>query len=206
MFKLLKSKLFLYLIVIGLLASTAQITYVSLKNPKATTISVRDYLKTKPDVQWVVLTDLRLNLNKAVYSTGRTRTIKDVYIPVESLQPDSPKSNLFVRTDSKDIKKAMNLGKKSSRSKQENEEFLKIAAKWSATRSVKGLVQVGLDSDSDIETQIKKLSGLSSVNILKLNDRPLPWYVGLIAFVLGIALLIYLLKKKPAQYKKEVNA
>ena len=198
MFKLLKSKFFLYIISLGILAAGTQTVYVSLKNPKATTISVRDYLKTKPDVHWVILTNARLNFSKAVYATGKLFTVKDVYVPVESSQADSPKSNLFIRTDISDVKKIIRLGKKQSRSKQESAELQEIMAKWNKVTSVAGLIQVGLDSDSDIESQIKTLSGLHSIHVLKLNASPLPWFVGLVLFALAFGLFNYTRKKKPA--------
>jgi len=199
MITFLKSKLFLFLISVGSLVAGGQIIYISIKNPKPTTISMSDYLKNKPDIQWVNFTNVRLGLNKSVYSSSKnTNVIKDVYIPVNSAQANSPKTNVFIRTDNADAREMMRLSLLRSRSKQDTAKMRKIALEWIKKTTINGLIQIGIDSDSEIESQIKKLSGLSSIQILELNAKPQHWSLGLALGLFSIGLFVYALKKKTA--------
>jgi len=194
MFKLLKSRLFLFLLSGVFLVAGAQVFYVAIKNPKPITVSISDYLKNKTDVQWVNLTSVRLDLNKTVYSTTkRLYRIKDIYIPVHSSESNAPKSNIFLKTDNEELKKIMRSGSKISKASQQ-----KIAKNWLNKTSVKGLIQIGLDSDSKIESQIIKLSGMQTVRVLELDASPTPWPAGFIGFALAIGTFVYALKKKSA--------
>ncbi len=199
MFKFFKSKLFLYFLSAIFLAASGQIFYVVIKNPNPITISIKDYLTNKSNAQWVTLTKVRLDLNKSIYSTGKyLRSIKQVYIPIISSEANSPKSNLYIKTDNKDLKAIMRREKSGTDTKRTKADIQKIAKEWLNKKSVKGLIQIGLDSDSKVESQIIKLSGMKDIRILELNASPVPWPAGVVGIFLAIGAFLRARKKKPA--------
>ena len=79
--------------------------YIGWKNPEPTRTTVADYAKSDKSKEWVILTDAKINLLKAVVVTRKKGgKISKLYVPIESAEfTQKDTISLLLDTDDKEI-------------------------------------------------------------------------------------------------------
>jgi hypothetical protein len=179
-----------YLIAIAMLWGGGQGVYTALKNRAPLEITVAEYLKTKPDAEWVVLQDAQLNLLEAA-RRERLGKITEVFIPVRA-PDDAGKGavHILMSTKNEDILTALHDMEKSGGSTKEAlEAASRHADKLFMRRDVTGLIQFGIDSDTKTRNKLAGLQMNLAKDFVILEEGKAP-EMGLSIGMLGLGVLV----------------
>lgn len=184
-----------YLIAIAMLWGGGQGVYTALRNRSPLEITVVDYVKDKPDAEWVVLKDAQLNLMEAAHRE-RLGKITEVFIPVRS--PNEAMDgdvHVLMSTKNKDILDALaDLEKSSDTEKGVLEAASRHADKLFMQRDVTGLIQFGIESDSKTRSKLAGLDMNLASDFVILEEGKSPALgVSVMMLILGLVVGVFML-------------
>jgi len=187
--------IFLIVITLGMLWVGGQGLYTALMNRKPTVMSYDDYLKNKPKVYWLQLTNCFLSLPDASCVT-RMRVITEVYAPVHSLnEPAGARILVLVATKAPEV---LSLARELDNltSKKEAEQFMeKNRDRLFPKKDVQGLVRFGLDLKSEEHSQLAALDKDLAPDFIIVDDGKKPEFAtSLGLFLAGLAIPLVMLK------------
>lgn len=186
-----------YIIAIAMLWGGGQGVYTALKNRSPLEIAVADYVKAKPDAEWVVLKNAQLNLLEAAHRE-RLGKITEVFIPVRS--PDEAidgKVQVLMSTKNKDILDALaDLENSSDTEKGVLEAASRHADRLFMRRDVTGLIQFGIDSDSKTRDKLAGLDMNLAKDFVILEEGKSPELGGsVITLLFGLVVGVFMLRR-----------
>lgn len=184
-----------YIIAIAMLWGGGQGVYTALKNRSPLEIAVVDYVKAKPDAEWVVLKNAQLNLLEAAHRE-RLGKITEVFIPVRS--PDEAMDgdvHVLMSTKNKEILDALaDLEKSSDSEKGVLEAASRHADKLFMRRDVTGLIQFGIESDSKTRSKLAGLDMNLAEDFVILEEGKSPTLGGsVMLLILGLVIGVFML-------------
>lgn len=158
-FIVLRGGCFAILITLALLIGGGQMLYTGLKNREPLTLSAKDYLAKKPNVEWVHITGAECDLSSCATS-GMLGNVEELYIPVRV--PGDARSKpveVLLKTKNLALVNVMDALKKAGNDPEAMRKA--VAGKGellAGPREVTGLVQFGIESDSRKREKLAKLN------------------------------------------------
>jgi hypothetical protein len=189
-----KGRFYLGLVAIALMVGGGQGIYTAVTNAEPATYTVEDYLRDRPDSTWLHLTDTTLDLTQASYTEIRfIRRISELYIPVFSAdyEPNAPIQIIVLTKNAEMLQTLKDLQSVSSQGEGAIAAYLKDHRdQIFISTEVSGLVQIGIDTDTDTRQKLQQLYGSrlsSDFILLKADAKPNLWLSGVLV-VLGVGL------------------
>ncbi len=188
------------IITIALLWGGGQALYTALKNSKPLEIDVETYIKTRPDAEWVTLTNGSMNRIESVSSVSKLgKTVTEVFTPLRPVgQADTEPVHILISSKdsaSKDLVKAMS---DAGSDPAAISRFLKThGASLETQKPVSGLVKFGIDADSRTRDKLNAVKDLKlSPGFVIIADGEKPSLVlGLVMTGLGLIVGFFVLRR-----------
>lgn len=159
--------------------------YTAVRNRQPYSATYSEYVQTKSDKEWVELKETRLSVVEAITSE-KHGTIDEVYIPLRApgAAAKEPVHALLLTRDPDVIGLV-----KMIRGLRDEKAVIEFAAKNQKdvfpTRTVTGLVQIGMDSDDRKRGKIQKLDINLSDGYVVIEEGKKPQPLLAIGFLLG---------------------
>jgi hypothetical protein len=187
-----------------LLWSGGQGAYTAITNWNPTRMSCQDYLRQRPDAEWLQLERCAVNLIEGSYFE-RNGKIEELFMPLRAAEEqESDKGQkvqmLLASKDPELLRLAQQL-----KDIKDQGEFLRLAVEKRdqiyAQRSVEGLVRFGVDLDKDDREKLANLDKELAPDFLILDEGKRPSFGTSLAMVggglvVGVLLLVGLVSQK----------
>lgn len=179
---------------VALVWGGGQGTFTALQNREITTVSIDEVIETKPKAKWLRITDGQIDFFESVVSETLSGKATDYYIPIVSknAQPGDP-IHVIYHTNEPEFR-SMFAGIKrlmTDPNLDEGQRLLKVAeqtAKLSERQNFVGLIEFGIDSDSDDKEAKELFDNLAPGALLLEGDKEPEMTTSVIMLVAGIAL------------------
>jgi hypothetical protein len=163
--------------------------YVGLRNRRPVEITCAEFVKHRPDAEWLRLTHCDAALNSVAYASTYN-TVTKVYVPLrpEGIAEGGP-TQIVVERDDAEIIEIMQAARGSTRKNPAPVEVTLKRMEAAVADPTEGLVQVGLDLSEQRQRELAKLNlGLDKdFVILERGAKPRPLAYALGALALGLA-------------------
>lgn len=168
--------------------------YTAVKNPTPTEITYDEYAEEKPSAEWLKLTECMLDVPDYAYAeTGGA--IKEMYIPLRSPSDQDNEGKILVLLLTSD-EEWLTIGNEMKELPEGDEGamlayMIKNAAKMYPTRDVQGVLQFGINSDSDDRKQLAGLFDNMDPDFVVLEHNAEP-SLGASVFMTALGLVLIL--------------
>jgi hypothetical protein len=199
-----RGSVFLFIVVLAMLAFGGQQLYTWNRNRQVTSLTYAEWVKAKPDADWIELKGAYLDFTSAAYE-GTETNVKSLYVSVIPAPPtlglgkqSEPAQLLLHTTDPKHIAffKEINAVTEA----QVAGFVLKNQDRIWPKTDVRGIMEFGMESNSTHRTQLQKLQGLKvAPNFAVMKDGAEPnLALGAGLCVGGLLIGFFLLKRRNA--------
>lgn len=171
------------LIPVALFWGGGQTLYTAIKNREPHSITFAEYIRTKPDREWVELKEAKLDFTGAIAKSTGTPT--EAYIPLHAPgEPDDAKVSALLHTRDKAMLDLVKQIRTLPDEKATIEFLVKNRERIFPQQTVSGLIEFGIDDNSKKRRKIAKLDANLAENFAIINHDEKP------NLMLGIGLLV----------------
>lgn len=183
----------------ALLWGGGQHLYTWNRNKQITSMTMEDYLKKKPDAEWIEIKEVTLDLPKAA-AVKKGDKVKSLYIPIIADRGDEGPAHLVLHTESDEYQAVM----RELNATPQDKMMMFILANGSRLwpkKDIRGLVEFGISSNDKHRDQLSKLSMKLTPDFVMVKDGDKPDAVlGGVMFgggVLVLASFLFLGRRTP---------
>jgi hypothetical protein len=187
----------LAVVAIALMWGGGQGVYTSMKNRRPSSMTIAEFLHKRSDAEWLELRDAVVHLPGAghIYNRGNDRApATELYIPLYATEPahDSVPTRVVLQTSDSTLVDLYNRVAQLSPDSAGVAWFDANHDRLSARRTVKGLVQFGIDADSHEQELLQsRVARTTDFIVLKDGEEPPGAVVSIVMIVIGLALLLF---------------
>lgn len=171
------------LIPVALFWGGGQTLYTAIKNREPHSITFAEYVRTKPDREWVELKEAKLDFTGSIAKSTGTPT--EAYIPIHAPgEPDDAKVSALLHTRDTAMLELVKQIRSLPDEKATLEFLVKNRERIFPLQTVSGLIEFGIDDNSKKRRKIAKLDANLAENFAIINHNEKP------NLMLGIGLLV----------------
>ncbi len=189
----------LLIVAVALLWGGGQSLYIAMRNRQPTSMTFQEYLRAKPNAEWLELRDVVVYLPGAAHLYSKltgdsTAAATTLYVPLYAEEPtvDDQPTNVVLKTTDPALLQPFNELARVTGDSALISVYEKNKDRFVAKRTVSGVAQFGIDvDDKDRELIRKAVAHADDFVMLADGDKPAGGWVSALMVAGGVVVLVF---------------